>query len=141
MTHKPSPNALKSFLASNVGLARIGTWDQLKEKLKAQGQSDLGLPSYAMNLIIDEELVMSSYVIVPTLPDEGKEGILYITEDGEAYVWNTTSESDVPSWLPIAGGSGGTTDFNALINRPTYNGQPITGSTNIVTDPVDGGEI
>lgn len=140
MTHKPSPNALKSFLASNIGLARIGTWDQLKEKLKEQGQSDIGLPSYAMNLIIDEELVMSSYIIVPVLPLEGKEGILYITETGDAYVWDTTSESDSPSWLPLNGG-GGTTDFNSLINRPTYNGQPITGSTDIVTDPIDGGEI
>lgn len=140
MTHKPSPNALKSFLASNIGLARIGTWDQLKEKLKANGQSDIGLPSYAMNLIIDEELVMSSYVIVSTLPAEGKDGILYITEAGEMFVWYDTQESDASPWMQISGGSG-TTDFNALTNRPTYNGQPITGSTNIVTDPIDGGEI
>lgn len=140
MTHKPSPNALKSFLASNIGLARIGTWDQLREKLKANGQSDIGLPSYAMNLIIDEELVMSSYVIVSTLPAEGKDGILYITEAGEMFVWYDTQESDASPWMQISGGSG-TTDFNALQNRPTYNGQPITGSTNIVTDPIDGGEI
>lgn len=140
MTHKPSPNALKSFLASNIGLARIGTWDQLKEKLKANGQSDIGLPSYAMNLIIDEELVMSSYVIVPTLPLEGKEGILYITEAGDLYVWDPTLDSDGPSWMQISGG-GGTSDFNALNNRPTLNGKPITGSTDIDTENLDGGEI
>lgn len=140
MTHKPSPNALKSFLASNIGLARIGTWDQLKEKLREQGQSDIGLPSYAMNLIVDENLAVTSYIIVSVLPLEGEEGIIYITEDGNAYVWNTTDESDAPSWLPLNGG-GGTNDFNSLINRPTYNGKPIIGSTNIVTDPIDGGEI
>lgn len=140
MTHKPSPNALKSFLASNIGLARIGTWDQLKEKLREQGQSDIGLPSYAMNLIVDENLAVTSYIIVSVLPLEGEEGIIYITEDGNAYVWNTTDESDAPSWLPLNGG-GRVNDFNSLINRPTYNGKPITGSTDIVTDPIDGGEI
>lgn len=87
MTHKPSPKAMTEFFARNTGIARIGTWDQLQKKLKEHGQGVELTPAYAMNLIVDD-LLTHAYVFVDVLPEEGKEGIFYITPDGMVSTWD-----------------------------------------------------
>lgn len=87
MTHKPSPKAMTEFFARNTGIARIGTWDQLQKKLKEHGQGVELTPAYAMNLIVDD-LLTHAYIFVDVLPEEGKEGIFYITPDGLVSTWD-----------------------------------------------------
>lgn len=100
---KPSEKALKSFLANETGLARIGTYSQLAEKLKKNGkygEGGLAVPSYTMNLIIDEDIAANAFVEVDTLPATGESGLLYVIKNGGGVYYYENG-----SWREIASSS------------------------------------
>lgn len=87
MAHKPSPRALTEFFAKNTGIARIGTYEQLHEKLR---RANIGIdftPAYAMNLIIDEDIKMYAYAYVDVLPPKGQSGVFYVLPSGGLYIY------------------------------------------------------
>lgn len=110
MAHRPSPRALTEFFASNTGLARIGTYDQIKEKLKAAGIGGDLTPTYAMNLVVDEDIKFWAYSEVSVLPIHGRDGIFYIlppetpgATGGEMFIWDEPTKSylSVGGHIPV----------------------------------------
>lgn len=51
----------------------------------------------------------------------------YPGDNGFWMIWNTETDQYEQSELPAGGGSGGTTDYNALKNKPRINGVEIVG--------------
>ena len=78
---------IATFLAKSTGLARIGTYEQMKEKLRAAGYGIDMTPSYGINLILDDELNFYAYELVDALPIVGVPGFFYITPDGTMTIW------------------------------------------------------
>ena len=92
MAHKPSNRALTEFLSRNTGLARIGTWDNLKKDLKEAGLGVDFNPAYAINLITDD-LEFYAYSRVDVLPPVGEEGMFYILPSGAMTIWDSKTAS------------------------------------------------
>lgn len=79
---------IATFLAKTTGLARIGTYEQMKDKLRAAGYGIDMTPAYGVNLILDEALKFYAYEFVDALPLVGVEGFFYILPDGAMVVWD-----------------------------------------------------
>ena len=121
MAHRPSPRALTEFFAQHTGLARVGTYDQMKEKLKAAGLGIDFNPSYAMNLILDEDIKFWAYTQVQVLPAVGQNGIFYITPDSQMWIWNEQEQTYDP-----AGGISAIDDDTSLTSRNPVQNKVIT---------------
>lgn len=68
-------------------------------------------------------------LLVENFPDiaDARPDTLYISSTDQA----ARITGDNINWVTISGGGGGTSDFNALTNRPKVDGVPMTSSTDI----------
>lgn len=94
---------IATFLAKTTGLARIGTYEQMKEKLRAAGYGIDMTPAYGVNLILDDELNFYAYELVDALPLVGVPGFFYITPDGTMTIWEESQKGyiTVGQMIPI----------------------------------------
>lgn len=60
----------------------------------------------------------------PSIPDEGE--VVYATDTNELYIGDGLSK--VEDLSPISGGGSGTSDYNALVNKPSINGNTLSGN-------------
>lgn len=108
MEDRPKDSAIEKFFASRIGLARIGSFKQLENKLKNQKGK---FPSFAINLALDDDVLFSAATKVDLLPpiEEAQEGLLYIKKP-ENLLFFPSLDTDPKEWIPIAGtgGAGGT---------------------------------
>jgi len=107
MAHKPSPRAMKEFMASHTALLRIGSYEQLKAKMQPNGDGPLGsggleMPSYMINAVTDDKIGFTAYLEVDSLPVEGDEGVIYIF-NSTPYIYH----ADTNEWESL--GADGTT--------------------------------
>lgn len=105
MAHKPTPKAMTEFMSSHTALLRLGSYDQLVEKLKngGQGTDGLEIPSYTINALVDDKIGFTAYLEVDVLPIEGDEGIFYVYNGG-LYIYH----KDTAEWENIGSGTGPT---------------------------------
>lgn len=77
MSQQPNQSSIKNFLASRTGLARVGSLNQMKNKLLGKHWEH---PTYGINLILDDDLLFSAATVVNILPtvDDAETGLLYI---------------------------------------------------------------
>lgn len=118
MAHKPSPESIKNFMASHTALLRIGSYDELAEKVKSG--KGFELPSYMINAVVDDKVGFSAYLEVDALPPVGEDGFFYILPDGAMVIW----DSETASYVSIAGVSVSVdanldpTSMHAIANKP-----------------------
>ena len=77
MSQQLNQSSIKNFLASRTGLARVGSLNQMKNKLLGKHWEH---PTYGINLILDDDLLFSAATVVNILPtvEDAETGLLYI---------------------------------------------------------------
>ena len=116
--YNPGKESIEKFLASRTGLARIGSFSQLKDKLNKDDKK-LDFPTFGMNLLLDEELLFSAATYVNLLPpvEEAVEGLFYIKRP-ENLLYFLLNENGNKEWLQL--GIGNTIGNNG--NNERYTG-------------------